>query len=290
MSTPPHLRLPSCARAYLLETARGPFAVHDAVPPNGPLGGTVGATVLLVPGFTGSKEDFITVLEPLAAAGHRVIALDQRGQFETPGPDDVSAYTLDELGADLIAVAEAAADGPVHLLGHSFGGLSARAAAIGHPAALRSVTLLCSGPGSIPDPEATKCRMLLELLSEMDLPEIWAFVSGMADANEEYTGVGTDVVDFMGRRFMASSKAGLTAMGTQIVEAEDRSADLRATGLPTMVAYGEDDYIWPTTDQADMAARLGARHEVIRGAAHSPAVQNPEALAALMIDFFSALP
>ncbi|HUR74760.1 MAG TPA: alpha/beta hydrolase [Sporichthya sp.] len=285
MSTPPHLRLPSCARAYQLRTARGPFAVHDAVPP----GGASGATVLLVPGFTGSKEDFISVLEPLASAGHRVIALDQRGQFETAGPDDLSAYALDELGADLIAIAEGAGDGPVHLLGHSFGGLTARAAAIGNPAALRSVTLLCSGPGSIPDPEATKCRMLLELLAELELPDIWAFVSGMADANEEYTGVGTDVVEFMGRRFLASAKAGLIAMGSQIVDTPDRTADLAATGLPVLVAYGEDDYIWPTDEQADMAARLGARHEVIRGAAHSPAVQHPEAFTALLIDFFTTL-
>jgi pimeloyl-ACP methyl ester carboxylesterase len=285
VSTPPHLRLPSCATAHLLETARGPFAVHDAVPPDG----ASGATVVLTPGFTGSKEDFITVLEPLAAAGHRVIALDQRGQFETPGPDDVSAYALDELGADLIAIAEAAGDGPVHLLGHSFGGLSVRAAAIGKPAALRSVTLLCSGPASIPDPEATKCRMLLELLAELELPDIWAFVSGMADANEEYTGVGTDVVDFMGRRFMASAKASLTAMGSQIIDTEDRTAELAATGLPVLVAYGEDDYIWPITEQADMAVRLGARHEVIKGAAHSPAVQHPEAFSALMIDFFTTL-
>lgn len=259
--------------------------MHDATTPEG----ASGSTVLLVPGFTGSKEDFITVLEPLSAAGHRVIALDQRGQFETPGPDEDSAYALDEMGADLIAIAEAAGDGPVHLLGHSFGGLTARAAAIGAPAALRSVTLLCSGPGTIPDPENTKCRMLLELLAELELPEIWAFVSGMAEANEEYTGVGSDVVDFMGRRFQASAKAGLTAMGRQLVDTPDRSAELAATGLPVLVAYGEGDYIWPPAEQADMARRLGARHEVITDAAHSPAVQNPAAFSALMIDFFATL-
>ncbi len=286
MSTPPHLRLPACATAYALETARGPFAVHDAAPP----GGASGAPVLLVPGFTGSKEDFLPVLEPLAVAGHRVIALDQRGQFETPGPDDPAAYDLDELGADLVAVAQAAGAGPVHLVGHSFGGLTVRAATIGDPGAIRSTTLLCSGPATIPDPEATKCRLLLDLLAEMELPDIWTFVSGMAEANDEYTGVGTDVVGFMGRRFQQSAKAGLAAMGTQLVETADRTAELAATGVPVLVAYGENDYIWPISAQADMAARLGARHEVIRGAAHSPAVEQPEAFAALLIDFFATLP
>jgi len=286
VSTPPHLRLPGCAKAYLLDTTRGPFAVHDATPTDG----ASSATVLLVPGFTGSKEDFITALEPMAAGGYRVIALDQRGQFETPGPDDPAAYDLAELGADLIAIGAALGDGPVHLVGHSFGGLSVRAAVIGAPAAVRSATLLCSGPAAIPDPEATRCRMLLELLAEMELPDIWAFVSSMAEANDEYTGVGTDVVEFMGRRFMQSTKAGLTAMGTQIVEEPDRTVELAATGVPLMVAYGEDDYIWSTTEQADMAARLGARHEVIKNAAHSPAVQNPNAFSDLMIDFFATVP
>ncbi len=286
MSTPPHLRLPGCAKAYLLDTDRGPFAVHDASPSEGSPGGTV----LLVPGFTGSKEDFITVLEPLAAAGYRVLALDQRGQFETPGPDDAAAYALDELGADLLAVARAAGDGPVHLVGHSFGGLSVRAAVIAGPEAVRSATLLCSGPASLPEPEATKCRMLLELLAELELPEIWAFVSSMAEANAEYTGVGTDVVDFMGRRFLRSSKAGLATMAAQLVEAPDRTAELAATGVPLLVAYGEDDYIWLPAEQDDMALRLGARREVIPDAAHSPAVQNPDAFTALMIEFFHSLP
>ena len=284
MSTPPYLRLPGCAKAYTLETSRGPFAVHDAAPD-----GSADGTVLLVPGFTGSKEDFLPVLEPLAAAGYRVIALDQRGQFETPGPENLDAYDLDELGADLIAIGAAVDDRPVHLVGHSFGGLSVRAAVIGAPAAVRSATLLCSGPAAIEDPEATRCQMLLGLLAEMELPDIWAFVSSMAEANDEYTGVGTDVVDFMGRRFMSSTKAGLIAMGTQITEATDRTPELAAAGVPLMVAYGVDDYIWQPSQQADMAARLGARHEVIPDCAHSPAVQNPDAFSALMIDFFATL-
>jgi pimeloyl-ACP methyl ester carboxylesterase len=43
----------------------------------------VGPVVLLVPGYTGSKEDFLPLLRPLARAGFRAVAMDQRGQFES---------------------------------------------------------------------------------------------------------------------------------------------------------------------------------------------------------------
>ena len=109
-------------------------------------------TVLLVPGFTGSKEDFAPLLRPLCAAGYRVVALDQRGQFESPGPDDPARYSVAELGGDLVAVArQLRAEGatPLHLVGHSFGGLVGRAAVLADPPAFSTLTLLGSGPAQL---------------------------------------------------------------------------------------------------------------------------------------------
>src|SRR5690606_17974139 len=125
MSTPPFLDLPPSARALRMATARGEFAVHEAVP-DGPVRGAA----LLVPGFTGSKEDFIALLDPLAKAGFRTVAVDQRGQYETKGPADPAAYRLTELALDVLALtSELGREGhPVHVLGHSFGGLVVRTA------------------------------------------------------------------------------------------------------------------------------------------------------------------
>src|SRR4029450_14132229 len=68
-------------------------------------GEAIRGTALLVAGYTGSKEDFAPLLAPLAEAGYRVVALDQRGQYESPGPDDAGAYSVGELGLDIVAVA-----------------------------------------------------------------------------------------------------------------------------------------------------------------------------------------
>src|SRR6201996_7459765 len=158
MSTPTSLELPEGTRPDTLVTARGAFAVLDAMPAAGPceLG-----TAVLVPGYTGSKEDFLAIVGPLAAAGRRVVAIDLRGQYQTPGPDDPDAYDPRELGADVAAVvAELRA---THLLGRSFGGLVAREAVLGgcSPA---SLTLLSSGPAALTGPRAEELHFMLNYL------------------------------------------------------------------------------------------------------------------------------
>src|SRR6476661_4019051 len=115
-------------------------------------GEAVRGTVLMVAGYTGSKEDFAPVLAPLADAGFRVVAIDQRGQYESPGPDDPAAYSIDELAADVLAVAQQLLEesgAPLHLLGHSFGGLVTRAAVLAEPGLFVSFTLLGSGPAQL---------------------------------------------------------------------------------------------------------------------------------------------
>jgi pimeloyl-ACP methyl ester carboxylesterase len=285
VSIPPHLRLPPGATARRVHTERGEFAVYDAVSADGP----PRSTALLVPGFTGSKEDFIPVLEPLAVAGHRVLAVDQRGQFETPGSDDVAAYDLTELGLDLLAVAAAENAGPVHLVGHSFGGLVVRAAALARPAAVASVTLLCSGPGPIAGHEAERARTLAFALTTFSLDDIWAYASSTARASGEYDDIDPDVVEFMRRRFTQGSHAGMAGMVAQLLDTPDRTDALARAGLPLLVAYGEDDYIWPPAEQEEMARRLGARHEILRGAAHSPAVERPLETARVLWEFWGEI-
>ena len=55
---------------------------------------------LLVPGYTGSKEDFLAILDLLADDSRHVIAIDMRGQFETAPADDLAGYAAAALGSD----------------------------------------------------------------------------------------------------------------------------------------------------------------------------------------------
>ncbi|MEK8142153.1 alpha/beta fold hydrolase [Streptomyces sp. M10(2022)] len=83
------------------------------------------ATALFVPGFMGSKEDFLPMLPVLSDAGVRVLAVDCRGQYETGEASADPSFSRADLARDLVAVARCVDAGPVHLLGHSYGGSSA---------------------------------------------------------------------------------------------------------------------------------------------------------------------
>jgi pimeloyl-ACP methyl ester carboxylesterase len=159
VSTPTSLSLPDGVRRSVIETRRGSFAALEAMPGSGVC---ERQPAVLVPGFTGSKEDFLAILHQLGAAGRRVLAIDLRGQYQTPGPDDPDAYAIRELGADVAAIVDAVAlraggvddgeRGAVHVVGHSFGGLVVREALLGGARHVGSVTFMSSGPDQLTGP------------------------------------------------------------------------------------------------------------------------------------------
>lgn len=278
MSTPPFVDLPAGASVEHWRV-RGS---HRAVMHLG-LEGSSSWTVL-VPGFTGSKEDFIAVLPLLADAGVGALAVDQLGQYQSPGAEEPADYDVDLLAADLSEiVAEAvrrrgSPDGP-HLLGHSFGGLVAQAAvATGrvHPA---SLTLLCSGPGALPEDRWAGLPSLVAALDQHDLATIWRIMREMEQA-EDIVAPPPAVAAFLEERWHANHPVQLRQVAQHLMREPDRTRELApvvAAGLPTTVMWGEHDDVWPVATQQVMADRLRATAVELPGLGHSPNAQDPQA-------------
>ena len=272
--------LPEGVRASMIDVPGGPLAILDAAPL-----GTRRGTVLMVPGFTGSKEDFREVLVPLAQQGFRVVALDQRGQHESLGPEQDEAYTTSALGNDVLQVAAALGDGPVHLVGHSFGGLVSRAAVLKDPRAFLSLVLMDSGPSALTGPRADVLPFMKSILLEGGLPAVWAAMEALGPVNPDKPTADDGAKEFLKARMLGNSPAGLLAMADSITTEPDRVAELAELDLPLLVMYGEKDDAWSPAQQDEMAARLGAPVVVVPDAYHSPAAENPELTAQVLRDF-----
>jgi pimeloyl-ACP methyl ester carboxylesterase len=269
---------PTAARAITLNADTGPVAAlrngSDSAP-----------DVLLLPGYTGSKEDFAPLLDPLAQAGFRVTAVDLPGQYQSAGPDDPAAYTPDALGAVVLSIARDMAV-PIHLVGHSFGGLVARAAAVAQPNLFADVVLLSSGPAAIGGPRRRRIEELAPLLT-LGLEVVYDAMQAAIVAEAGYVAPPAPLAAFLRNRFLVSPPAMLAGMGDALRAEADRVAELRASGLPLLVVTGEHDDAWPPEVQASMARRLGAPHALVPQAAHSPAVENTAATAAALIAFWT---
>ncbi|NGN67501.1 alpha/beta fold hydrolase [Streptomyces sp. A7024] len=282
MSKPPFLALPAGAAAVRLDTDRGAFAALDA-------GTGRSGTALLIPGFTGSKEDFLALLPPLTEAGYRVVAVDGRGQYETPGADDdEAAYAQDALARDLLAQAAALSDGgPLHLLGHSLGGHISRAAVLLDPSPFASLTLMSSGPAAVAQGQQERLKLLTDALRTMPMEDVWQAIRALdpPEAADERT--PDDVSAFLHRRWLGTRRAQLLATARQLATAPDRTDELTPVPLPKHVLSGAVDYAWPVHLLDEMAQRLGARRTVIAGAEHSPNAEQPAETAAALADFWT---
>jgi pimeloyl-ACP methyl ester carboxylesterase len=286
VSTPRTLTLPHGVHPEILETDRGPFATLTAVPEIGtPLG-----TVLLVPGWTGSKEDFTPLVDHLCRYGWRTVAVDQRGQYETAGPADTSAYSLAELGADVVAMSKALG-GYSQLVGHSFGGLVAREAVLIDPSVFSTITLLCSGPAAFTD-EATlqSLQMLAFGLENLPIEQVWDLKLQHDREAPGYVAPPEDVAEFLRKRFTSNVPVSLAEITRRLTDAEDKTDQLAKSGVRTQVLHGEADDGWPIPVQQAMAAALGVDAEVVPDAGHSPAIDQPAATARKLVDFFHDYP
>jgi pimeloyl-ACP methyl ester carboxylesterase len=291
MSNPPFLDPPPGTHRASIATARGSFAALDLAAEGAERG-----LALLVPGFTGSKEDFIAVLQPLAAAGWRVVAYDQRGQYEsaqhgTGHADPAEAYAIGALGQDVLAVVDALGGRP-HLVGHSFGGLVARAAVLSAPARFASLTLMSSGPGAMPGAQQRQTlRQLEQALPVHGIEAVWRAKCELDRATGWWPPENPETAEFLERRFLANSPTALAAKAEQLRTAPDEVDALARVlaapeGPPAQVVFGEHDDGWPVGDQERMAERLGVPAVCIPGAVHSPAAERPAETAAVLDAFW----
>ena len=127
-------------KIFALESQRQPLemAYLDIAPKKAPIG-----VVVLLHGKNFCAATWKESIKPLVAAGYRVIAPDQVGFCKSSKPERYQ-YTFAQLAANTHALLQQLqlGDAPVHLVGHSMGGMLAVRYALMFPQDLRSLSLV----------------------------------------------------------------------------------------------------------------------------------------------------
>ncbi len=101
-----------------------------------------GPLVVLCHGFPESWYSWRHQIPAVAKAGFRVVAPDLRGYGRTGGPQEVEAYTIKELVADITGLLDALGEKQCVLVGHDFGAVLAWNAALLAPDRVRAIAAL----------------------------------------------------------------------------------------------------------------------------------------------------
>lgn len=90
-------------------------------------------TIVLLHGFPVTSAMWETLMPPLAQAGYRVIAFDQRGYSPGARPKNPKQYRTSLLVSDVLAVAQAVGAERFHLIGHDWGSVVGWNTVMSHP-------------------------------------------------------------------------------------------------------------------------------------------------------------
>lgn len=250
------------------------------------LGQPTNPRIVLVPGVTGSKEDFNLMLPILAEAGFLVEAYDQAGQYESwdAGPHNLrpprTHYDYDLFVDDLVAVLESSTT-PAHVLGYSFAGTVAQLALVRRPELFASLTLL-----SCPPEPGQGFRGVKRI------GWISRFTTGGVGAALLVWGIRRNFVPvppgrlrFVHDRLRVTHRGSVRDIMRMMKRAPDVRDPVRGIDIPKLIAVGEHD-LWPLRLHLAFADEIGAQVAVY-ASGHSPCETSPHQLSRDLLELFS---
>jgi pimeloyl-ACP methyl ester carboxylesterase len=230
-----------------------------------------GPPIVLVHGFAASIElnwRLPGIIDALAGAGRRVIAVDCRGHGQSEKPHDPEAYSGTRMADDVIAVMDHLGVDKADLMGYSMGGFLSASLLVRHPERFNSVILSGVGDG-----------LLLGAMPRERSEAIARAMEADGAAKPRPPGIRGDLEE-VGRQFrafaerMGNDLAALAAMQRTERRGGYDPARLTDVKLPVMVLIGDkDDLVGPADKLA--AAIPGATLVKVPGD-HLTAVAAPE--------------
>lgn len=252
-----------------------------------------GPAVLLLHGFPDTHIVWRKQFGPLVRAGYRVLAPDLRGYGQTDAPGAVSAYRIEHLRDDMLALLDLLGIAQARVVGHDWGALVGWQLCMDAPGRVEQYVAL-----SVGHPAAFARAGLMQKLRSSYM--LWFMLPGVA---EQSLRAG----DFYALRHFTTEPAQAGYWRQNLREPGRLTAALNyyRANVPRGLALGSrrDPItvptmgIWSSLDPAlGEEQMLGSqafvagtfRYERVEGADHWLQLTAPDCVNALLLDFFSA--
>jgi pimeloyl-ACP methyl ester carboxylesterase len=238
--------------------------------------GTGEPVVLLTHGYTASTEMWQGQIEPVTAAGYRVVAWDIRGHGQTDAGDDLSRYSVDLTLADMAALLDEVGAKSAIVGGLSLGGYMSLAFNRVHPERVQALLIIDTGPGYKNDEARDGWnRNAIRTAERYETEGLAVLETGSAER----------------RTAQHTSAKGLALAARGMLTQRDPAVitSLPEVKVPSIVVVGSEDT--PFLAASDyMAAKIpGAKKAVIEGAGHAANIDKPEAFNSALLEFLDGL-
>jgi pimeloyl-ACP methyl ester carboxylesterase len=245
-------------------------------------GSADGIPVIFLHGLTDSWHSFETNLPHLPANIH-AFAISQRGHGNSDKPS--SAYTPKIFAADVAAFIEQQKLGPVVIVGHSMGGISAQRFAIDYPQLTRALVIIGADPAFVQNEGMSEfCQAVMSLRGPMSREFMTEFQRStiMRPIDENYFELIVNEGLKVPTTVFQSAFKGLIE--------ENMINEVKTITKPTLIFWGEDDLVCRRPGQETLKKSIKSSQWIeYYGTGHALHWEQPTRFAHDLVQFINSL-
>jgi len=246
-----------------------------------------GEPLLLIAGFACDHTIWSEIVADLAAH-FRVVVFDNWGVGQSLSAN--STTTIRQMAKDAAGLLDAIGLGPVHVAGHSMGGLIAQELALARPKQVRSLTLL-STCAELDARGKAIIESWGDLPRQVDPTTATRLILPWMYTNSYYAKPGA--IDQIIKQILANpfppSVVGIHGQ-SRAISACDTSDRLSDIHCPTLVVVGREDILLPVEFANQLVRGIeGAELVVLEKTGHGLLIESPRAVKAAMLDFLKRI-